>query len=310
MMQPLIHIKRILILIFLECNVYVHAEISLVSWNNRDFGQSRDDVEMAAIAKVIQHSDIIAIQEVVAKHPGGAQAVARLSDQLKRMVAKWDYKISDPTQSSSPQKSERYALQIELNDGFKNIMYSDTAINVISNNGKDISLNFVTNANLNHPYFTAKIHKYEIGQYDLSNSKVQKAVINTFEIFYQRFKESFTFDNSKIIIEVCGTADGVKVFKGSKYEGDLGDKLEIEYFSMDDNLLKSIIISKDKTLLSNELYALLRGYVVKNPLENNFLELNPITLYTKTYQEIGSEFRSVSITFIVSNLQPMNQNLI
>lgn len=108
-MQPLIHIKRILILIFLQCNVYVHAEISFVSWNIRDFGQSRVDMEITTKAKVIQHSNIITIQEVVAKHLDGAQAVARLVDQLHRMRAKWDYRISDPTQNTSPQKSETYA---------------------------------------------------------------------------------------------------------------------------------------------------------------------------------------------------------
>ncbi len=84
--------------------------ITLISWNIRDFGKSRDDNEIQAIAKVIAHGDIVAIQEVVAKDPGGAQAVARLVDQLNRMGAKWDYSISDPTNSRSSNISERYAF--------------------------------------------------------------------------------------------------------------------------------------------------------------------------------------------------------
>lgn len=87
-----------------------HAEITFISWNIKDFGQSRDDNEIRAIAQLIRHADIVAIQEVVAIHPGGAQAVARLVDQLNRMGSKWDSRISEPTHSSSSHKSERYAF--------------------------------------------------------------------------------------------------------------------------------------------------------------------------------------------------------
>ena len=86
------------------------GEITFISWNIKDFGQSRDDNEIRAIAQLIRHADIVAIQEVVAKHPGGAQAVARLVDQLDRMGANWDYSISEPTKSTSSHKSERYAF--------------------------------------------------------------------------------------------------------------------------------------------------------------------------------------------------------
>ena len=85
-------------------------EISIVSWNLKDFGQSRDDQEIKLIAQELRNADIVAIQEVVAKHPGGAKAVARLADQLNRMGSKWDYRISDPTSSPSPNISERYAF--------------------------------------------------------------------------------------------------------------------------------------------------------------------------------------------------------
>lgn len=53
---------------------------------------------------------MVAIQEVVAKDPAGAQAVAKIADELNRMGAKWDYQISDPTNSPSVYISERYAF--------------------------------------------------------------------------------------------------------------------------------------------------------------------------------------------------------
>jgi endonuclease/exonuclease/phosphatase family metal-dependent hydrolase len=85
-------------------------DLRVISWNLKDFGQSRDDQEIEMIAQELHGADIVAIQEVVAKHPGGAKAVSRLADQLNRMGAKWDYTISDPTKSPSSHISERYAF--------------------------------------------------------------------------------------------------------------------------------------------------------------------------------------------------------
>jgi endonuclease/exonuclease/phosphatase family metal-dependent hydrolase len=99
--------------VFLVFSIVPHlivANISIVSWNIKDFGQSRNDAEITAIAQHIRHADVLAIQEVVAIHPGGAKAVARLADQLNRMGAKWDYMVSEPTQSTSSHRSERYAF--------------------------------------------------------------------------------------------------------------------------------------------------------------------------------------------------------
>ena len=74
----------------------------------------------------------------------------------------------------------------KLDDKFPNIINTDTAlvssIKMISENGKDVTLDFNTSVNFKHPYFKKTIHKYEIGEYSLSNSKVQKAIINSFEI--------------------------------------------------------------------------------------------------------------------------------
>lgn len=106
-MIKLVHILCILLLL---TTTQAAKTITLISWNIKDFGQSRDDAEIDAIANYVKHADIVAIQEVVAKHPGGAQAVGRLVETLNRKGSAWDYRVSDPTQSSSAQKSERYAF--------------------------------------------------------------------------------------------------------------------------------------------------------------------------------------------------------
>ncbi|MEC5166241.1 deoxyribonuclease-1-like protein [Flavobacterium sp. PL11] len=86
----------------------VNAQPTLLSWNISNLGKSKSNSEIAFMAATIRDYDIIAIQEVVAGN-GGAQAVARLADELNRKGSKWDYTISDPT-SGSPNKSERYAF--------------------------------------------------------------------------------------------------------------------------------------------------------------------------------------------------------
>lgn len=90
--------------------VSVAANVRLLTWNIRDLGQSKDDAEIRFIAQVLNDYDVIAIQEVVAKDPRGAQAVARIADQLNRMGNSWDYRVSDPTQSPNVYMSERYAF--------------------------------------------------------------------------------------------------------------------------------------------------------------------------------------------------------
>lgn len=84
------------------------AQIKLISWNIENIGKSKSSQEINFIANTVKDFDIIAIQEVVAGY-GGAQAVAKLADELNRKGSKWDYVISDPT-SSSAYKTERYAF--------------------------------------------------------------------------------------------------------------------------------------------------------------------------------------------------------
>lgn len=83
--------------------------LKLLTWNIQDLGQSKNNDEILTIAKIVKSYDIIAVQEVVGKDPRGAQAVAKIADNLNRMGSKWDYRISDPTKSPSNNMSERYA---------------------------------------------------------------------------------------------------------------------------------------------------------------------------------------------------------
>jgi deoxyribonuclease-1-like protein len=84
------------------------AQIKICSWNIENIGKSKSAADIAFMATTLRGFDVVALQEVVAGY-GGAQAVARLADELNRKGAKWHYVVSDPTTGSS-YKTERYAF--------------------------------------------------------------------------------------------------------------------------------------------------------------------------------------------------------
>lgn len=94
------------LVLFYALNAFCQP-LHLISWNIENLGISKDAVEIRFIAQTIRTADIIALQEVVAGD-GGAQAVARIVNELNTMGSSWDYIVSDPTFSSS-YKTERYA---------------------------------------------------------------------------------------------------------------------------------------------------------------------------------------------------------
>jgi endonuclease/exonuclease/phosphatase family metal-dependent hydrolase len=78
----------------------------VVTWNLYNFGQSKNDGEIAFIAETLRDADVVAVQEV-STGPAGAQAVGRLDRELDRKGFAWDYRVSDPTTGDG---SERYAF--------------------------------------------------------------------------------------------------------------------------------------------------------------------------------------------------------
>ncbi|WKB82755.1 endonuclease/exonuclease/phosphatase family protein [Cellulophaga lytica] len=104
-------LKKLLLLCLISLHFSTYSqskEVKIISWNIRDFGKTKNSEELDKIADIVRDTDILAIQEVVAGY-GGAQAVAKLSDILNRKGSKWDYVISNPT-NSSKYVTERYAF--------------------------------------------------------------------------------------------------------------------------------------------------------------------------------------------------------
>lgn len=93
----------------LLCASSLIAQLKICTWNLQNFGDSKDEEQIAFIAANLRQFDIVAVQEVLVG-PGGARAVARLNDALNRTGSKWMYAISEPTTSyENMQQRERYA---------------------------------------------------------------------------------------------------------------------------------------------------------------------------------------------------------
>ena len=98
----------ILVIFLLSGSSLLFAQVKICSWNLQNLGKSKSDSEIRFMAQTLKNFDVVALQEVVAGY-GGPQAVARLADELNRTGAKWDYTISQPTEST-PYATERYAF--------------------------------------------------------------------------------------------------------------------------------------------------------------------------------------------------------
>ena len=105
--------KKQIFYFFLLFSGVITGQVKICSWNIENLGKSKSEANIIFMAKTLKVYDIVAIQEVVSGY-GGAQAVAKLADELNRTGAKWDYVISDPT-TGSAYKSERYAFLWKTN---------------------------------------------------------------------------------------------------------------------------------------------------------------------------------------------------
>ncbi len=103
---------RLLFLCILFCySLGAFAQsLTVATWNIADLGRTKSGEELTWMARIINQYDVVAIQEVVAKDPRGAQAVAAIVERLNRMGAAWDYRVSPPTASTSSAIRERYAF--------------------------------------------------------------------------------------------------------------------------------------------------------------------------------------------------------
>jgi len=102
-------VKNIFLISFLIFGLFGHSQdISIVSWNIRDMGKTKDSTEIEFMAKTIKDYDIIVIQEVVTSDYG-KKAISSLVKEMNKMKGCncWEYSLSNKTGGRG---AEKYAF--------------------------------------------------------------------------------------------------------------------------------------------------------------------------------------------------------
>lgn len=111
---------KYLILLALVFSAQAHEQPScdntfkVTSWNIQDLGVTKNEHELKVMANLVEDSDIVAIQEVVAGE-GGPKAVSRLLEVLKNRDSNWKVITSDKT---SGEGVERYSFFWKSNNAY------------------------------------------------------------------------------------------------------------------------------------------------------------------------------------------------
>lgn len=82
-------------------------DILFVAWNAENFGRKKTQEAIDYMAQVLRNADIVQLEEISTSN-FGAQAVAKLADDLNRTGAKWDYAVTPSTHDCS--SKECYAF--------------------------------------------------------------------------------------------------------------------------------------------------------------------------------------------------------
>lgn len=162
--------KHTIVLLFFLIFNTCFSQISLLSWNLKNFGKSKTDEQISFIATILNQHDLIAIQEVVSSS-AGSQAVAKLADALNRKGNQWDYVVSSPTNSTG-KRSERYAYfwkksklklkkQPFLESTYKNEIEREPFLATFSYNSKEFTIvNFHALPKKSNPETEIKYFKF------------------------------------------------------------------------------------------------------------------------------------------------------
>jgi hypothetical protein len=156
----------------------------------------------------------------------------------------------------------------------------------------DFVINYNAEYNENISQINTNISGFPLGEYNFSRIPVGEMVLKNAANRINDFL--LIHSNAKINITVIGTSDDSKPNSNAKYNGDLGDTINIPYYNKDDTT-KSLTrtIYKNQQMTNTE-YALLRAYSVVKYFNDNVscdIGKDNIKIYVKLYKQKGAEYR-------------------
>lgn len=168
--------------------------VLMVSFNGKDFGDSKSSQELEFLAKLFKEADIIQLQEVVAKK-GGSNAVARFDEELDRTGANWDYHVGEPTPGVEqermaalwkPSRVKIYKPKFRLLDDFDDSLVRNPYVSLFSIGAKYFAVySFHLAPTKKNPQHEAEIiasksqyfhekNVFLVGDFNLSYQKLEK----------------------------------------------------------------------------------------------------------------------------------------
>ena len=148
------------------------------------------------------------------------------------------------------------------------------------------------------------ISKYKPGSYLLAEYNSCKALLIILESVVNRLCEKNINDSLMLDTKIIGFADGLRVKENSRYKGNLGDVVKLDYYSMDDSNYKSETLVRGITEMKNEYFAVLRAFDMKKYLEQlDIFKANRcrFEIQAKTTNKIGPQYRKVIIDLTIKN---------
>lgn len=174
---------------------------------------------------------------------------------------------------------------------------------IASDNTVQTKINPVGNDIVIEQLFESKteITGYPIGVYSFTDFPIVIDPLNKTCKKVRDFIEENNLTQITVEIKIAGSADGVRS-NNSLYKGDLGTVHNLQYTSINNNEKKSISLIPNKTIMSNEMYALARAYQVEMYCKQYFINY-PIktNLATYFYKEKGLDYRKIGIKIIIKN---------
>ena len=107
-------IQILMLVVFLTQVVHGQENLRMLSWNIKNFGYHKTQLQIEQIASIITDYDIVAIQQIDAREQSGEKAMSQLITQLNKKGFDWSYTIS-PTTKAKKSSKERYAFLWKTN---------------------------------------------------------------------------------------------------------------------------------------------------------------------------------------------------
>lgn len=132
---------------------------------------------------------------------------------------------------------------------------------------------------------------YESGEYNIFENRAINVDLDVLVKNLNEVLDKNKNKNLRVIVETFGQSDRTRSL-GGKYTGDLGDLINVKFFSQNEGIYKNRTLLANKSRIWNEDYALLRAVGLQKFFQEKFKFINTeFALTTNISQKLGNSER-------------------